>query len=312
LADIHKYDAIIIGGGPAGLTAGLYLARARIKTLLLEKLLTGGQMAISEWVENYPGFPEGIGGAELSENFRQQAIRFGLEIKQDEAVSIAGKHIKTAGGTEYEALGIIIASGAAPKKLNIPGEEALLGRGVSYCATCDGPLFKDKEVVVIGGGDTAVQEAIFLTKFCRKVYLVHRRDRLRATKVLQEKAQALGQKIEFVWQSVAVEIKGSAKVESVLLKNIDTGKQKELKCDGVFIFAGIEPNSGFAKGLVKLDKQGYIISDENMKTGTDGIYACGDVRSKLLRQVVTACGEAATAAFACQHYIEELKGIAYK
>ncbi len=310
------YEAAIIGAGPGGLTAGIYLARAGVKTILFERLIAGGQLAISEWVENYPGFPEGIEGGMLSEQFKKQAMRFGVEINQDEVIQVkkegSDKIIRTKSKKDYRCLGVIIATGASPKQLNIPGERELQGRGVSYCATCDGPLFKDKEVVVIGGGDTAVQEAIFLAKFCKKVSLVHRRDRLRATKILQERIEALKEKIEPVWNCVPVEVKGEGRVEAVVVKDVKIGKLKGIPCQGVFIFAGTIPNSSFLKRTVKLDRQGYIIADEDMKTSAKGVYACGDVRKKLFRQVVTACGEGATAAFACQHYIEHIKGTEYK
>jgi len=307
-----KYEAIIIGGGPAGLTAGLYLSRARIKTALIESALCGGQMWYSELVENYPGIPEGIEGNKLSDLFKQQAVKFGLKIIEDEVVRVVpGACVETAGGKKYEAIGIIIATGAGQKKLGVPGEKELTGRGVSYCATCDGPLFRDKEVVVVGGGDTAVQEAVFLTKFCKKVYLVHRRDRLRATKIIQERALSLKDKLEPVWNGTVKEIKGSSRVETVVIEDVKKKTKSEIRCDGVFIFAGVLPNTGFLNGVVDTDKQGYIITDEDMKTSVDGIYACGDARGKLLRQIVTACGEGATAAFACQHYIEAQKGEAY-
>ena len=312
------YDAIIIGGGPAGLTAGIYLSRARMNTLLIEKALPGGQAVLTEIIENYPGFPEGIGGPELMQKMEKQAVRFGLKIEYGEAAEvriIEGKDnevkIVKINNQEYNTLAIILTSGAEPSKLDIPGEDELRGRGVSYCATCDAPFFKDQKIVVIGGGDTAIEEALYLTKFVREVTIIHRRDRLRATKILQERVVA-NKKINIVWDSVARKIVGKNKVEGVLIQNNKTGKEKEIFCQGVFIFVGYIPNSKFLKELVKLDQKGYILTDDNMMTSQEGIYACGDVRKKILRQVVTACGEGATAAFAAQKYIEELKGVSYK
>ena len=312
------YDAIIIGGGPAGLTAGIYLSRARMNTLLIEKALPGGQAVLTEIIENYPGFPEGVGGPELMQKMEEQAIRFGLKIEYGEAVEVSiinhkenKVKIVKINNQKYYALAIILTSGAEASKLGIPGEEKLRGRGVSYCATCDAPFFKDQKIVVIGGGDTAIEEALYLTKFVREVTLIHRRDRLRATEILQERVLA-NKKINFAWDSVVTKILGKEKVEGVLIQNKKTGEKKEIFCQGVFIFVGYIPNSKFLKDLVKLDQKGYILTDDNMMTSQEGIYACGDVRKKILRQVVTACGEGATAAFAAQKYIEELKGVSYK
>jgi len=309
------YDAIIIGGGPAGLTAGIYLSRARMNTLLIEKALPGGQAILTEIIENYPGFPHGIAGPELMQKIEEQAVRFGLKIEYGEVEEVKikedkGKIVKI-NNKEYRTMTIILASGAEASKLGAPGEEELRGRGVSYCATCDAPFFKDKKIVVIGGGDTAIEEALYLTKFVREITIVHRRDRLRATKILQERVFA-NKKINFTWDSVVTKILGSEKVEGILIKNKKTGEEKEISCQGVFVFVGNVPNSKLLNELIKLDKRGYILTDDNMMTSQEGIYACGDVRKKLLRQVVTACGEGATAAFAAQKYIEELKGVSYK
>ncbi|PKP55932.1 thioredoxin-disulfide reductase [Candidatus Atribacteria bacterium HGW-Atribacteria-1] len=312
------YDAIIIGGGPAGLTAGIYLSRARMNTLLIEKALPGGQAVLTEIIENYPGFPIGIAGPELMQKMEEQAVRFGLKIEYGEAAEVkikVGKEDKVKivkiNNQEYRTLTIILASGAEASKLEVPGEEELRGRGISYCATCDAPFFKDQKIVVVGGGDTAIEEALYLTKFAQEVTLIHRRDRLRATKILQERIFA-NKKINFTWDSVVTKILGSEKVEGILIKNKKTGEEKEISCQGVFVFVGNIPNSKFLNELIKLDKRGYILTDDNMMTSKEGIYACGDVRKKLLRQVVTACGEGATAAFAAQKYIEELKGVSYK
>lgn len=312
------YDAIIIGGGPAGLTAGIYLSRARMNTLLIEKALPGGQAILTEIIENYPGFPHGIAGPELMQKMEEQAVGFGLKIEYGEVEEIKIKEgkedrvrIVKIYNKEYKTLTIILASGAEASKLEVPGEDELRGRGVSYCATCDAPFFKDQKIVVVGGGDTAIEEALYLTKFVREVTIIHRRDRLRATKILQERVFS-NKKINFSWDSIATKILGKEKVEGVLIQNKKTGEEKEISCQGVFVFVGNIPNSKFLKDLVKLGKKGYILTDDNMMTSQDGIYACGDVRKKLLRQVVTACGEGATAAFAAQKYIEELKGISYK
>ena len=309
------YDAIIIGGGPAGLTAGVYLSRARMNTLLIEKALPGGQAILTEIIENYPGFPHGIAGPELMQKMEEQAVRFGLKIEYGEVVEVKIKEDKVKiikiNNKKYKTLTIILASGAEASKLGVPGEEKLRGRGVSYCATCDAPFFKDQKIVVVGGGDTAIEEALYLTKFVREATIIHRRDRLRATKILQERVFA-NKKINFAWDSVVIKILGNEKVEGVLIQNKKTGEEREIPCQGVFVFVGNIPNSNFLKELVKLGKKGYILTDDNMMTSQEGIYACGDVRKKILRQVITACGEGATAAFAAQKYIEELKGVSYK
>ena len=312
------YDAIIIGGGPAGLTAGIYLCRARMNTLLIEKAMPGGQAILTEIIENYPGFPHGIAGPELMQKMEEQAVRFGLKIEYGEAAEVKIKEdaedkvkIVKINNQEYRTLTIILASGVEASKLSVPGEEELRGRGVSYCATCDAPFFKDQMIVVIGGGDTAIEEALYLTKFAQEVTIIHRRDRLRATKILQERVFS-NKKINFAWDSVVTKILGKEKVEGVLIQNKKTGEEKEISCQGVFVFVGNIPNSKFLDEIIKLDEKGYILTDDNMMTSQEGIYACGDVRKKLLRQVVTACGEGATAAFAAQKYIEELKGVSYK
>ncbi|HCL90309.1 MAG TPA: thioredoxin-disulfide reductase [Candidatus Atribacteria bacterium] len=309
------YDAIIIGGGPAGLTAGIYLSRARMDTLLIEKAMPGGQAILTEIIENYPGFPHGVAGPELMQKMEEQAVRFGLKIEYGETEEVKIKEDKVKivkiNNKEYRTLTIILASGAEASKLEVPGEEELRGRGVSYCATCDAPFFKNQKIVVVGGGDTAIEEALYLTKFAQEVTIIHRRDRLRATKILQERVFA-NKKINFAWDSVVIKILGKEKVEGVLIQNKKTGEEKEIPCQGAFVFVGNVPNSKFLNKIIKLDQKGYIFTDDNMMTSQEGIYACGDVRKKLLRQVVTACGEGATAAFAAQKYVEELKGVSYK
>jgi len=308
------YDVIIIGGGPAGLTAAIYTSRARLKTLVIESYSVPGQAIITDSIENFPGFPEGINGFELVEKFKKQAEKFGAEliVKNVEKIEQLqdGWRIKAEDKT-YTTLSIIIATGAHPRKLDVPGEHKFSGKGVSYCATCDGALYRDKHVVVIGGGDTAIDEALFLTRFAKKVTLVHRRDRLRATKILQERVLA-NKKIEFAWESNVIEILGKDKVGGVKIKNIKTKKDTDLSCDGVFVFVGYEPNTDLAKDLLKLDKKSYILADDDMNTSKKGIFACGDCKKKLLRQVVTACGDGATAAFNAQQYVEKLKGTAYE
>jgi len=312
------YDVIIIGGGAAGLTAGIYLARARMDTLLIEKMSPGGQAILTEIIENYPGFPHGIAGPELMQKIEEQAVRFGLKIEYGEVIKVEIKEEKQdkikivkTDNQEYKTLAIIVASGAEARKLGVPGEEKLRGRGISYCATCDAPFFQNQKVVVIGGGDTAIEESLYLSKFAREITIIHRRDRLRATKILQERIFS-NKKINFAWDSIVVKILGQEKVEGVLIKNIKTGQEREISSQGVFMFIGNLPNTKFLEEIIKLDDRGYIVTDDNMMSSYEGIYACGDVRKKILRQVVTACGEGATAAFAAEKYIEELKGVSYK
>ncbi|MBU0973664.1 MAG: thioredoxin-disulfide reductase [Proteobacteria bacterium] len=302
-----NYDLVIIGAGPAGLTAGLYAARARMNVILLEKSVPGGQILVTDWIENYPGFPEGISGYDLAEKMRLQAQDLGLKIEtaQVHALNLsAGIKEIVLKDRSIRAKSLIIASGASPKKLGI-GEDKYMGKGISFCATCDAPFFRDKIVVAIGGGDTAVQEAIFLTKFAKKVYLVHRRDELRATKILQERAFA-NDKIEFVWDSVATGVKGFFGIEGVHIKNIKTNEEKTLKADGCFIWVGILPNTEFVKESVKTDEFGFILADAKMQTSVPGVYAAGDVRDTPLRQIATAVGDGAIAAVCAEHYIENL------
>jgi thioredoxin reductase (NADPH) len=312
------YDVIIIGGGPAGLTAGLYAARATLKVLLIEGTALASQITVTDLIENYPGFPGGIGGFELVETFKRQAVQFGLETTSADVKSLSAKQwsgvkgweVKTGDGS-YSALAVIIATGAQWRKLGVPGEEAYIGKGVSYCATCDGPLYRNRDVVVVGGGDTAVQEAIFLTHFARKVTVVHRRDRLRAVGILQKRAFA-NEKIAFAWNSEVDEITGGAFVEKVRVRDIKiSDKFTDIPAEGIFIFIGLTPNTDLVNGVCELDNQGYIKTDSHMRTSVAGIFACGDCIQKLLRQVVTACGDGATAAHAAQLYMEDLKGEAY-
>jgi thioredoxin reductase (NADPH) len=303
-------NLIIAGGGPAGLTAALYACRARIPTLMLEKVSPGGQVLITDRVDNYPGFPDGIAGYELIDRMLAQAKRFGLEQENGEitAVHPPAKNsdtvkVELADGKTLEAASLIIATGASHNHLGVPGEEELAGRGVSYCATCDGPFFNDAAVAVVGGGDTAVQEAIFLTKFAKKVTLIHRRDELRAIKLLQEQAVE-NPKIDFIWDTVVESINGSDKVESLSLLNRKTGEKGTLAVDGVFIFVGIHPNTEFLKGTVEMNQWGFIRTDDHMKTSAPSIWAVGDCREKPLLQIVTAVADGAIAA----HSVELSRG----
>jgi thioredoxin reductase (NADPH) len=299
---------IIIGAGPAGLTAGLYAARSRLKTLLLERLSPGGQVLLTDSVENYPGFPEGISGFELMDRMRSQAERFGLSIESQEVIRLnitrEKKEVITDKGT-LESRSLILTMGATPRKLNIEGEVSLTGKGVSYCATCDGPFYRDREVAVIGGGDTAVEEALYLTRFASRVHLIHRRDALRATRLLQERAFAQ-EKIAFAWDSIPTRIVGDAGVTEIELRNVKSGDLSRLTVDGVFIFIGYDPNNDLVKGLLELDGVGFIVTDNDMQTSVPGVFAAGDIRSKLLRQISTAVGEGATAAFAAERYLENV------
>jgi len=304
---MSEYDLVIIGAGPAGLTAGLYAARARMNVLLIEKAVPGGQILVTDWIENYPGFPEGISGFDLAEKIKEQALAMGLDIETAEVqgldlsgtskeVILKKKRIKTKS--------LIIASGASPRKPGV-GEDKFMGKGISFCATCDGPFFRDKVVVAVGGGDTAVQESIFLTRFAKKVYLVHRRDELRATKILQERAFS-NDKMEFLWDSVVTGMDGFFGVEKVHVKNLKTGNETEIAANGCFIWIGILPNTEFIKGDVKIDESGFILVDTKMQTNVPGVFAIGDVRDTPLRQIATAVGDGAMAAVSAEHYVENL------
>jgi len=302
----RKYDVIIIGGGPAGLTAGLYASRARLDSLLIEHALLGGQMTTTDLVENYPGFPLGVTGEELSRLMEDQARRFGLEIVNQEIIEVEAhgkeKRVKTI-EAEYLGKTLIICTGAEYRKLGVPGEEEYAGRGVSYCATCDGAFFRDNRVVVVGGGDSALTEALFLTRFVKELTVIHRRDALRATKIYQERAFA-NSKIKFLWDSVVQEIKGDKVVQSVLVKNVKSGEVKEFDAEGVFLFVGLTPRTEFLKGSIEQDEWGYIVTNANCETSVTGVFAAGDCTRKLLRQIATAVGDGATAAFAAEKYLE--------
>ena len=303
---MNDYDLIITGGGPAGLTAGLYAARAGLKSLLLERGVFGGQIVNARLVENYPGFPQGISGSELGEFMRQQATKYGLETLATEVtgVSVGSVYeVSTAEGN-IQTKAIIIAAGSEYRKLGVAGEERLSGRGVSYCATCDGFFFRDREVAVVGGGDTAINDALELAQYCRKVYIIHRRDRLRATKALQEKAFSQP-KIELVWNTVMHEVVGDRMLRSLRLRNVNTGQSSNLEVDGIFVAVGLKPNSQVFSQLVKLDKGGFIVTDELMKTSAPGIFAAGDIRQNSFRQAITAAGDGAAAANSAFKYLYE-------
>jgi len=303
------YDLIIVGAGPAGLTAALYAGRYRLNTLVLEKMGVGGQIILSSTIENFPGFPGGISPAELMERMHQQIQELNISVELDEVLKLTSdlksKHptynIITA-SKSYQTKCVIIASGAQPKRLDVEGEVRLIGRGVSYCATCDGPLFRDKEIVVIGGGDRAIEEALFLTGYAKKITLIHRRGQLRASGILVEKANS-NPKINFILESVVEEILGKDRVEAVSIKNVATNSETSLPCQGVFIFVGIKPNTESFKDILKLDELGFIITDQDLNTTLTGVFACGDCRKKSLYQVVTACAEGATAAALTHKYL---------
>jgi thioredoxin reductase (NADPH) len=314
----HVYDIVIIGGGPAGLTAGIYASRASLRTLLTEGASSISQITVTDTIENYPGMPDGIGGFELVERFKKQALQFGLEMVSVDVTGISktnwgntnGWKVTSADRT-YEAIAVIVATGANWRKLGVRGEDTFAGKGVSYCATCDGPIYKNRDVVVVGGGDAAIQEAVFLTRFANKVTVVHRRNRVRATKALEKRALT-NSKIAFAWNSVVEEISGGDVVEKVKIRDVKSPDMRmEIPAQGVFIFIGLTPKTDLVRGILDLDADGYIVVDRDMQTSAKGIFAGGDCIRKNLRQVVTACGDGASAAASAQHYVEELKGESY-
>jgi thioredoxin reductase (NADPH) len=305
------WDTVVVGAGPAGLAAGIYAGRSRLSTLILDQMMAGGQLLITEQIENYPGFPEGITGFELSEKMRVHAEKFGAVFENGQpvtAVDLDGDIfvIKTDAG-EIRGKTVIWAAGSVPRKLNVPGEAEFIGRGVSYCAVCDGAFFKDKVVAVVGGGDSALEEALYLTKFARKVYLIHRRNAFRAVKIIQDRVFN-NEKIEPLFDRVVKSINGTQFVESLTLKDVKTEDEEELPVDGVFVFIGNEPNSAPVAHLVDTTEQGFIITDEEMATKTPGLFAAGDVRHKPLKQVVTAAADGAVAAMSATKYLEGKEG----
>ncbi|MCD6231226.1 thioredoxin-disulfide reductase [Candidatus Aerophobetes bacterium] len=307
------YDLIILGAGPAGLTAAIYALRYGLKTIVLERASIGGQIILSERIENYPGFSS-TSPQKLIRQMQKQAEHLGMKLEFEEVERVELKNKKkviyTSLGNYYKSLALIIATGGEPRKLGVKGEEEFIGRGVSYCATCDAPFFKDKEIVTVGGGNTAIEEALYLTKFARKVYLIHRRGMLRAEKILQQRLLK-NKKIEIILNTTVQEIYGDNKVEGVKLKNLSSNKFRKFSCGGVFIFIGLKPNTEFLQNLVELNEEGFIKTNRYLETNIRGVFACGDVRENLLKQVVTACGEGAQAAFFSKEYVNEIKGIKY-
>ena len=303
---MEKRELVIVGGGPAGLTAAIYGRRAGLDVLVLEKGMAGGQITITAEIENWPGIPM-ISGEELARAFREHAEKFSPEFREAEVKKVsmeAGKKVVATDKGDIEAEAVIIATGASFRKLGCPGEAEFTGRGVSYCAVCDGAFFEDQVIAVVGGGNTAVEEADYLTRFASKVYIIHRRDSFRADRAVVEKAMA-NPKIEPVWDSVVERIKGTDMVEGIVLKNVKTGETSELPVAGVFVFVGMNPNCDFVKGLVETKDGGWIVTNEMLETSVEGVFAAGDVRDKFLRQVVTAAGDGATAAMAAYSYISE-------
>jgi thioredoxin reductase (NADPH) len=302
---MREYDLVIIGAGPGGLTAGLYGARAELKTVCIERLTPGGQIANTDRIDDYPGFIS-ISGAELAGKMLEHAQQFGLELHMEEAQSIGFdgdyKIVQTS-GDEYRCKALIVGTGGSPRYLKVPGEKELYGKGVSYCAICDGAFFKGEKIAVVGGGDAAVEEGTFLTKFGEKVYIIHRRDELRAAKIIQEHAFE-NDKIEFIWDTIVEKINGTDRVESLTIKNVKTQAVSELEVGAVFPFIGFTPNSAIFGGLVELDEAGYVLTDYRTETSVPGIYAIGDVRKQLCKQITNAVGDGTTAAIAAEKYIE--------
>ena len=309
---MKTFDLAIIGAGPAGLTAAIYASRGGLQTVIFESGLIGGQIVLTSEVENYPGFAETMSGFDVIEGMRMQAIKFGTEFLEEHVSSIT--QVSTNGlsmfqietlETTYEAKSVVYATGASPKKLGVPGEERLTGRGVSYCATCDGALYRGKTVAVIGGGDSAIEEGMFLTKFAEKVYIIHRRDQLRAVQTIQKRAFA-NEKLEFILDTIVEKINGDKKIESLTLLNKKTNQITELNVNGVFIYVGIIPNNELVKDILNLDESGFVITNDDMETNIKGLFVAGDIRKKTLRQVVTATSDGAIAGFLAERYCDML------
>ena len=308
---MDEYDIAIIGSGPAGLTAAIYAGRAMVKTLVLAGRISGGQLMLTSEVENFPGFSNGIQGPELMQEMRKQAERFGAEIIDEDVDSVDFEHLPfklVTDGKVHTAKSVIVATGSSAKWLGLPSEERLRGRGVSSCATCDGYFFREKRVVVVGGGDTAVEEALFLTKYATQVTLVHRRDSLRASKIMQNRAMT-NPKIKFIWNSVVEEITGEGKVEGVRIRNVKTNAASMLPCDGLFVAIGHQPNTNAFGGQIELDEKGYVVSRNGTQTSVDGVFVAGDVHDYKYRQAATAAGEGCKAAMDALNYLEEQKEV---
>ena len=305
----NLYDVIIIGSGPAGFTSGIYTSRAKLKTLIISGSLPGGQLMTTSEVENYPGFPNGIFGPELMMNMRQQAERFGTTVVDDEVLNVDFKNrpfLISTHSESYEGRSILLCTGASPRKLGVDGEQEFGGKGVSYCATCDGPFFKGEEIAVIGGGDTAIEEATFLTKFGKSVKIIHRREFLRASKILQEKAFE-NSKIQFIWNHVVTRIGGNKKIESIDIKDLTTGKIQNLSVGGLFVAIGHEPNTSIFKDQLELDDKGYVVIKDSTRTSVEGVFAAGDVHDYRYRQAVTAAGFGCMAALDVEKWLSEKK-----
>jgi len=303
------YDMLIMGGGPAGLTAGIYAGRAQLNVVMVEKVMPGGQVASTDWVENYPGFEEGIGGMELMQKMELQARKFGLEITSGEVNDVqldSDPKRVIAGGEEYLSKTVVISTGTDHKLLDVPGEEKFKGRGVSYCATCDGPFFKDKDIVVIGGGSSGIQESLYLTRFVRSIHVVEFLDHMTAEPILQNRAKD-SDKFSFHLNNEVISINGEEKVKSVTIKDRDSGKEMDIAAEGVFIWVGLLPNTNFLNGKLKLNKWGYIVTDQEMETSIPGVFAAGDVRDKSVRQITTAVADGTIAAESALRKLELLK-----
>ncbi len=305
------FDVVIVGAGPAGLTAAIYASRSRLKTAVLDRNMAGGQIALTHLVENYPGFPEGISGFDLAQKMREQAEKFGAELREIEGVEqfrpeADGSYVVLTDREEVRAATVILAPGVEARRSGVPGEAEFVGRGVSWCATCDGALYRDKTVAVIGGGNAAVEEGMFLTKFTDKVYLVHRRDELRATPIARERIFA-NPKVEFVWDSIPKRIDGTEMVEALEVENVKTGEPRALPVNGVFIYIGQIPNTEWLRGTVDLDESGYIVTDQLLQTNLPGVFASGDARANPLKQIAMAVGDGALAAVQAGHYVDDLR-----
>ena len=302
-------DILILGGGPAGCTAALYAARSAMKTRILEKLASGGQMATTDHIDNYPGFPDGIDGYSLGTRMEQQALQFGAQVSVGEAVGVSFhgpvKMVETADGARYEARAVIVAPGASPRELGLPGEAAFRGRGVSYCATCDGAFYRGKRVVVVGGGDTAAVDALFLARICEKVTIVHRRGEMRAARGYRHRLESMDN-VEFLWHSEVTSLRAQEKVEGVTVRSRAEGTTRDIPCEGVFIAVGTVPNTKLFHGILDMDEAGYLLAGEDTRTNLPGIFAAGDARKKTLRQVLTAASDGAVAAYMAEEYLQRI------